>query len=136
MEHFLGFFIIGGVVLLLVVIFVVFRLREKKRREALKAIAEEMKFSFSPKGDAELLGTFANLHLFSQGHSRRASNVMRGRAQEINLTILDYRYTIGYGKNSHTYSQTVISFRSSSLNLPAFTLRPEHFFHKIGQIFG
>ena len=48
----------------------------------------------------------------------------------------DYRYTTGSGKNSHTYRQTVVFFRSPEVDLPQFELKPQSFLHGIGKLFG
>jgi len=61
---------------------------------------------------------------------------MNGCVNEIDVSIFDYRYITGSGKNSHMWRQTVILFQSSQLQLPSFVLRPENVFHKIGSTFG
>jgi len=110
-------------------------LYERKRTQDLKALAASLKFSFSDKDDT-VLEAMCFFHLFSQGRSQKVTNIMRGNANDIEVIIMDYQYTTGSGKNSHTWSQTVIAFRSPLLNLPSFTLRPENLFHKIGAVFG
>ncbi len=108
----------------------------KKRRETLAALAASMGFTFTPKGSKTGLQAMGSLPLFNKGHSRRTYNIMAGVAQGINVRIFDYRYTVGHGKNSHTYSQTAILFETETLNLPVFRLSPESVFHKIGSAFG
>ena len=61
---------------------------------------------------------------------------MRGNSGDAYVTIMDYQFTTGGGKNSSTFRQTVIVFESDELQLPSFSLRPENFFHKIGSAFG
>ena len=127
--------IISGIIAIIAVVAIFVWLREKKRTEAMKELAGSLKFSFSKKGDDSLLSSLNRFHLFSQGHLKRVSNVMKGYANDIHVTIMDYRYTIWAGKSSHTWKQTVILFQSSLLQLPAFALRPENLFHKIGAAF-
>ena len=74
--------------------------------------------------------------LFSQGRSKRISNLIHGDTDEVALGIFDYRYTTGSGKNSHTYRQTVVCFRSPTSNLPQFALKPQSFLHAVGKLFG
>ena len=62
--------------------------------------------------------------------------MLHGENQNTELAIFDYRYTTGSGKNSTTSKQTVIYFRSPTLDLPHFAVRPEGIFHKIGGAFG
>jgi hypothetical protein len=109
---------------------------EKKRTEALQRIADALNFSFEHKGDELLLAMHNNFDLFSKGRSKKISNVMHGSSGDMEITIMDYKYTVGSGKNSTTYSQTLIVVQSKYLQLPSFTLSPENIFHKIGGIFG
>jgi hypothetical protein len=121
---------------LIVAIIVADRRAKRKRTEGLQAAAATMKFTFSPEDDPALRGRLAGFHLFSQGRSRKIRNVLRGRAGDTDVLMFDYRYTTGSGKNSHTWKQTVMVFESAGANLPDFSLRPEHIFHKLGQVFG
>ena len=123
--------IIGGIIVLLAVGFVVAMLVERKRVAALKSIAEEIGLTFYPKGDDALRSRLKGFHLFSQGHARKISNLLHGKARDIECSIFDYQYTTSSDKSSRNYSQTVICFRSPALHLPAFSLRPEHIFHRI-----
>ena len=134
-QAFFPFLILGGVVLLIAVIAYVSYLAEKKRTEALKRVAEELGFDFFPK-DQGLLGELASFPLFSQGHSKRLTNLMRGEAGGLAVEIFDYRYTTGGGKSSTTWKQTVICFRLDGPGLPAFSLRPENILDRIGAWFG
>lgn len=119
-----------------VVIIMLVRYYEQKRREALQAAATSMGLEFEPKADDQLLPSLSQFPLFSQGHSRKARNVMTGEADEIGITLFDYRYTTGAGKHQHTHSQTVVLLRSEILDLPAFSLKPQNVFHNIGKAFG
>jgi hypothetical protein len=110
--------------------------RGKKRTTALKKIAAELHLRFFPTGDASLVKALDNFHLFSQGYSKKIRNMLHGENQNAELAIFDYRYTTGGGKHSSTSNQTVIYFRSPTLDLPHFAVRPEGVFHKIGGAFG
>ena len=109
---------------------------QKKRTEAMKSVADTMNFTFAEKPDNALRERLSHFHLFSQGHSRKIRNVLTGHAGEMDVRVFDYRYTTGGGKNSHTWRQTVMLCESAKMSLPKFALRPEHFFHKLGQVFG
>jgi hypothetical protein len=131
----MGIYIIPGIILLVIVILIIAWHCEKKRSEALAAVAKALNFSFALKGDASLLSRHQHFNLFSKGYSKKTKNVMVGKSGNLDITIMDYRYTVGGGKNSNTYSQTVIAVRSD-LDLPSFNLGPEYLFHKIGSVFG
>lgn len=110
---------------------------ERKRTEALRQTAQELGFQFTAD-DLEhgTANRFASLRLFSQGHSRKVANLLRGAGQNAEVSIFDYKYTVGSGKNKTTHRQTVVCFESPELDLPEFELRPEHLFHRIGGLFG
>jgi hypothetical protein len=110
---------------------------EKKRTEVLRGVADDLGFDFSATAPPEFPSRLGKFHLFSQGHSKKYTNVMSGRTAHLHVTIFDYRYTTGHGKGSRTWSTTVICFRADALDLPGFALRPETFWHKVGStLFG
>ena len=128
--------IVIGTLTLVGLIILVVRHFEKKRTEALRAAANGMKLDFSRLPDPQLLPSVSAFPLFSQGHSKKAFNIMHGMADEIEITLFDYRYTTGAGKNQHTHNQTVALLKSSILDVPPFSLKPQNVFHKIGKAFG
>ena len=79
------------------------------------------------------LGHFS---LFARGHSRKVYNVMQGNVDDVDVTIMDYKYATNRGRHRNTTYQTVVLFRSDQLDLPQFTLRREHVFHKLAATFG
>jgi hypothetical protein len=109
---------------------------QKKRAEAMVRIAGELKLVFTPEGDETVMSEHAAFHLFSQGRSRKIRNLIRGAVRDLNTSIFDYQYTVGAGKHQQTHSQTVISLQLQGRNLPAFTMRPENVFHKLGSMMG
>jgi len=74
--------------------------------------------------------------LFNQGHSKSITNAMYGDTEGTKTAVFDYRYTVGGGKNQQTFNQTVVYFEPLNVNLPFFSLRPEHVFHKLISAFG
>jgi hypothetical protein len=135
-EVFLPVLIVGGISAFVVAILVVGYFQEKKRNEGLAAVAEKLGLPFFPSGDPALIDELSKFELFTQGRSRKISNMLHGETDEVRVGIFDYQYTTGSGKNSHTWWQTVIYFCSPELNLPHFAMRPEHLFHKIGGLLG
>jgi hypothetical protein len=132
--------IIFGIIALIVFIIVVIILLAlwfaKKRREALKAISLELGFSFDAKPKPHPHLEYPDFKLFSIGHSRKGINLMKGVHQGTQLVVFDYKYTIGHGKHSHRYTQTVAIAHVPDIDLPHFTLAPESFFSKVGKLFG
>lgn len=136
MEAIIPFVLVGGVLAAVAAVMYYAHMAEKKRIEELRKAAEELSFDFEPKGDAALMGALRSFNLFSQGHSRALTNLLRGRTQDLEVAIFDYRYVTGSGKHRHTWNHSVVCFRFVGTVLPAFSLRPEHMGHKIGQWFG
>ena len=131
-------------VVLVVVCFIGFifyfeHLRAKKRTEAMRAIAESLEMEFvAEKCDPNTLG-LDSIDLFKKGRSRKVLNLIKGIFGDTNAFIFDYHYVTGGGKNSSHHSQTVIAYEICSkdgFQLPQFTCKPEHFFHKFADIFG
>jgi hypothetical protein len=125
----------GAIVVFIAALFYVGYLRDKKRTEDLQRVAQELGFDFFPEYP-ELFAVLARFHLFSQGHGKQIKNVMRGEARGLTAEIFDYRYTTGGGKHSQIWRQTVICFHLDGPPLPAFSLRPESVFDRIGAWFG
>jgi len=109
---------------------------EKRRKQKLKEIADEMGLTFAPDGDPHLLARFSDFKLFNVGRSRRMKNLIQGDSGEVKLAIFEYKYTTGSGKNSKTRHQSVVSLHSPNLVCPDFTIRPESFLDRIGSALG
>jgi hypothetical protein len=74
-------------------------------------------FAFSPKATMDSVqGRF-----FKIGHSQCITDVLSGTSNSLPLRIFNYRYTIGGGKNSHTYEWTVFETTLSKV-MPEITL--------------
>jgi hypothetical protein len=131
----MGFLIFAGIVAVVGIIIWGAWFYEKKRSEALEHVAEALHFSFKRKCyDTLIRENFFDL--FNKGRAKKLSNQMTGSSGDMNISIADYKYTVGSGKNSTTYSQTILIIQSAQLHLPPFTLCPENIFHKIGGMFG
>jgi len=109
---------------------------ERKRTVALRRAADEMGFEFTPDPGEGVLSRYPGFHLFTQGRRPDVRNLLRGRAGGLEVSIFDYSYVTGSGKSRHTWRQTVLAFEFDDADLPGFSLRPEMWFHKIGQWLG
>ncbi len=126
---------VAGIVGSVVLAFVIGSRMEKKRREAMRALAEAWGFHFNEKMEGLAEAEFAGLRLFTLGRSKVGSNLIYRHEDHGSELLFDYRYTTGGGKNSQTHRQTVVAMTFTGA-LPAFELRPEHVFHKIGGMLG
>ena len=109
---------------------------ERKRSEALQLKASTLDFSYTNKAELEEIGAAGQFHLYKMGRRKRIRNLMMRGSNDVQTRIYDYQFTTGGGQSSHTYNQTVFQFESGALHLPAFSLRPENIFHKIGESLG
>ena len=132
---------IWGMIIMFVLVFgglvaVIFYL-DRRRSDKIQGIAARLGYTFRRKptdADRALIG---GCHIANTGHSHITSNVIDvAQTDELRMTTFDHVYTIGYGKSSQQYKQTISRMQSSVLNLPSFVLFPETFFSKIGKLFG
>ncbi len=128
----------SGAVLLIVLYFD--REREKRRIEELASWAATRGFTIEagsrPARETGLPPEVLALPVFSRGRAQKTRNLIRGRGAEGVELVFDYRYTTQSGKHSATLEQTIAAFEFSGAGLPAFEMRPEGLFARIGQAFG
>jgi len=91
--------VLGGIAVIAIVIYIIWYYN-RQRTKALKVMAESLNFIFAEKCDKSLMNALGAFHLFSQGYSRRISNVLTGKFNLITITVMDYKYTTGGGKSS------------------------------------
>ena len=127
---------IGGVIAFIAVGAYFSRVSSQKRTEALQAEADAMGLQFNSDG-SDALHSFSGFKLMNVGRSRRALNLISGDAGDVKISIFDYRYTTGSGKNKRTSIQTVVALESAGIAAPAFSMRQQSgFLDKIGKLFG
>ena len=110
--------------------------QQKKRTLAMQAAAEALGWRFEAKPAFAVVPGLERFDLFNQGHSRQTRNLMAGEKDGHRVAVFDYTYVVGAGKSQSIYRQTVLHVHAPELALPGFVLRPEHIFHKIGEMFG
>ena len=129
-----GFIVLVFGVLIAAVIFG--RKRERERTQELVKVASLLGWQFSEVAGMNWIPNLEKFELFNQGHFTRITNAMCGEMAGVKTAVFDYRYTVGGGKNSQTFNQTIVYFEPRNLHLPFFSLRPEHLFHKLISAFG
>jgi len=119
-------YIIGGAALVIGIIIYLVRQYEQKRSADLTEIFRDFSFrKTEPTG-------IPDFKITSKGHSRKRTNNFEGRTAGLDLSIFDYRYTVGGGKNQHTYQFTMAMI---DVSLPVFQLYKEGLFQKIADKF-
>lgn len=116
-------------------------IQDKKRREAMQMIAQQLGFSFSTEKDHSFASQYGFLNELDSGSNRYAFNIMQGTARDGSpCSIFDYHYEThstdskGRRKTHHHYLSvfTLILPRQ----FPEIVIQPEGFFSKIAQAMG
>ena len=126
-------------VIAVVALFYYQRQAQQKRIEALQRYGAERGLFLASESDAAALqSSLSGFRLFSQGHSRRLSGLVQGTARHARASLFDYRYVVSSGNNNHrSREQTAICFElSGGPSLPAFALRPETVWNRMGAWLG
>lgn len=124
----------GGIVVVVAALLIAGFILERRRREALTALALEIGFQYLGKdwgNEAPQL----EAPLFRKGRNREFRNIMAGSASGFRAYLFDYQYVTGGGRSSQTHFQTVASFTKSGVVMPEFELQPEGVLQKIGDAF-
>jgi hypothetical protein len=106
-----------------------------KRKKEWQLFASRHGLSFSRRDPFSTHKSLRHFDLFSHGHSRRAYNVCFGTIRGMNIRAFDYKYTVGSGKNSHTYYFTALIVRAN-MTFDRLFIRPERFFDKVAAAVG
>jgi hypothetical protein len=109
--------------------------REKKRAQALEAVARRMGLQFSKTGGQELLANVGIIDAMPRGNSRRVKFVLHGNYRGLDVRIFQYVYETGSGKNRQTHRNTVAWARVPAA-WPRLTIVPEHLGHKLFDALG
>lgn len=110
--------------------------KSQLRQQELTKFALEIGAVYSANDEYGQLALLKDFALFSQGHSRKITNIIVKKDVDFELNLFDYRYVISAG-NSHRRIQTTVCFiNSKSLELPQFFMHPENIIYKIGAWLG
>lgn len=108
------------------------------RSTQFRNIALQLEMQYSAEDEWGLLNLLKDFQLFRRGHSRKITNLLYRQIGmlETEIHVFDYRYVISSNNSRRVFKQTVFFVHSKKLGLPQFLLKPENFFHKIGQLLG
>ncbi len=119
-------------------------LAEKKRREALAAVADGLGWRFDPSRDRDHDDEYAHFEIFRHGHSRAAHNTLMG-VLEINdlrwpAKMGDFTYKVtrhsGKSTSTRTYRFSYLILHMPYTHVPDLLLRREGMFDKIAGVLG
>jgi hypothetical protein len=114
------------------------------RRQALAALAADLRWSFDPFLDGSHDDLYAQFEVFRRGHSRYAYNTLEGaltidgRACPCKMGDFTYKVTSGSGKNRRTttYYFSYLIMHLPFAGVPALLIRPENLFDKLAGALG
>jgi hypothetical protein len=128
--------VVGGVLVITASILLIALRSEKKRKEAVSKYAEDLGIKFYEQLPSADTQAFSQFGIASKGSGQQAKNAVIADSGELRMTIFDYEFTTGSGKNRTTHRQSMVLAHSPSLQTPAFTISPESFLHRIADWFG
>jgi hypothetical protein len=124
-----------GIVVLIIVGAIFAHLAAQRRRSEMAVLAAGLGLSFCPDKDHAIAERFDFLDKLRQGSHRYAFNTMSGCYAGHDVTLFDYHYQTGSGKDTHHYYFSFIILRLPGL-FPELTVGPEGHFSKIAQAVG
>jgi hypothetical protein len=114
--------------------------KERQRREALAALAEERGWTFHPERDRSLEIRYPLFACLRQGSNRHARHLLRGQHGGRDFAAFDYHYqTTSYTSKGqrtthhHHFSAVVIE---AALPLQRLAIRPEGLLDALAEFFG
>jgi hypothetical protein len=124
----------GGAAVFAIVAMV--RRHEQRRSEEVRQVADRLGWGFRADVPFDAIPKLDRFELFRQGHSKKLRNLLTSPPGPLRAVVFDYTYTTGGGKSQATHAQTVFYATGDEMHLPAFSLRPENFFHRVAGAFG
>ncbi|MFH1230813.1 MAG: hypothetical protein V1709_04880 [Planctomycetota bacterium] len=139
MEIFVIFLVSISIIGLTILLIVSLYYAEKKRREAMTTIANQLGLTYQPD---DLLGRdniYANISLFNKGHSHKAYNVITGSKKGYSVEVFDYLYkiTMSTGKTTTTVTyNNAVCILTIPQRFRYLFVRTENLFDKIAGAIG
>jgi hypothetical protein len=126
---------IFGMVALIAVVVVIGYILNKKRREAMAALAARLGLQFNPRKRRDLARRYRFLDKLRRGSNRYAFNLLSGNYQGHDVMMFDYHYQVNSGKNTHHhyFSFFILGLPGS---FPELVIDKEGFFSKVAQALG
>jgi len=106
-----------------------------ERTKAMAAWARQRGLAFARGPDRDMRHRFLEFQTLSRGRSHLARNIATGEVDGREVTVFDYRYVTGSGKNRRTHRLTCVLVKAD-LPLIPLRIRREHFFDRLGEAFG
>ncbi len=107
----------------------------KSRKKEMFNLSYDLDMDWREQDEYGLLNQLGDFKLFSKGRRKKISNILRKDDvhRDSEVCIFDYSFVTGGGNSTKRHRQTVFFVNAKDLNLPKFLMKPENFFHKVGQ---
>ena len=109
--------------------------KEVARRDKLRVWALRRGWKLVPGKRKDLHHAYSGIKLFDRGHSRSGDRILKGKLGDHPVTMLDYTFVTGSGKNRTTHHHGVVVLQTDFPTIPLL-IRRENPFDKIGQFVG
>ena len=127
--------IIVGFVALFIVIGIFGYISSMKRRQAMMALAARLGLNFYPGKDRDMARRYRFLDKLRAGRDRYAFNILTGGYQDNDVTVFDYHYKTGSGKDTHHHYLSFFLLKMPVI-FPELVIVREGLLSKIGQALG
>ena len=110
----------------------------RKRRNEMQETAAQLNMNFHIKDEYGLINMMKDFKLFKRGYGKKIRNILSNQrdVEQPDIRVFDYHYVVGGGNSTRRISQTVFYIHSKSLALPQFSIKPERFYHQVGEWMG
>jgi hypothetical protein len=129
------FLVVGAALAVTGVVALISRARQRKRREAYAEYCLGRGFKYEPQhpeGERRFSDVFES---FRNGNKNSWRNTITGTKNGAEFTAFEYVWETG-GRNRQRHYRSGVIWERDEVSFPKFTLVPEGWFSKIGQVFG
>ena len=109
---------------------------DRKRRKAMRGLAERMGYSFSPRCDESLQKRLAALPVFSTSRDMEFRNLVRGKRRGVSVMLFDFTPRGRSRRNDALERRSAVVLESPGWCFPTFLLRLEKLTDKIAAAAG
>ncbi|MCP4291323.1 MAG: hypothetical protein GY780_05750 [bacterium] len=109
--------------------------QEQKRRAALRHWCRRQGWKMLDHSIQGWNRDYPGIKLFQRGRGREGDNIITGHFRDRPVTLLDYEYVTGSGKNRTTHRHGVTLLSCDFPTIP-LQIRREHIFDKVGEFIG
>lgn len=110
--------------------------KEQLRLKSLRECTEAMGLEFLPQLPTPDVQRFNRFPFSQSGRGQLLKQAVIAETEFLRMTLFDFTYTTGSGKNQHSHSVAILLATSPDFRLPALNIEPEHWGHRLANFFG